>query len=189
MRTAYPKLPGVAVSTFVSDDGAAMADFASATPFEPEKSDFLHDRKELPAAPRTAPWITLRRLEFGILSVLLTIGFVALEFQTAAGWDGRREFEVPVTIPFAAIAAVCLASMLLRGRWLEAMPGLGLLVLALVLTGCNIWRAQYVDGTDALRDALTILTAVLMGFATLAFVAGFFWAEWRHPVKAPAPEV
>ena len=166
-----------------------MADFASPTPFEPEKATFLHERAERPAPPDTTALVTARRLAGVVLSVLFAAGFVALLYQTRASWAGHRDFVVPITIPLASIAGVAVGMLIVRGQVMALLPGMGLLFVALLLIGANIWRGEVVDGSDAFRNALSIITAVLLGFAALAFTIGLIWAEVAHPIKAPVAEM
>jgi hypothetical protein len=165
-----------------------MADLAAPAPYEAEKSTFLHDRSARPSRPGASPLLSGRRLLGIALSVLCTAGFVALEFQTRGTWNGRRDFAVPVTVPFSAISGVAVGMLLFRTQVLGLLPGFGFLAVALLLTGADIWRGEVVDGSDALRNVLAIITAVFLGLAALAFTVGLVWAEVTQPIKAPQPE-
>ena len=162
-----------------------MADLAAPAPFEPEKSTSLHDRAERPKAPAASTATQAKRFAEGGLALLLTVGFVALLFQTRATWEGQRDWVVPATVPLAVISAIALAGLLMRKQMIAAGPGLLFLAFALGLTGANIGGA----GSGRAQDVLTITTAVLLGIAAACFLIAFVIVEWTRPFKAPAPEM
>ena len=162
-----------------------MADLAAPAPFESEKTTALHDRAERPKAPTAGLTTSAKRFAEAGLALLLTVGFVALCFQTRATWDGQRDWVVPATVPVAAISAIALAGLLMRKQFIAAGPGLLLLFFALGLTGANIAA----DGSDTAQDVLTITTAVLLVIAAGCLIAAFAAVEWLRPIKAPAPEM
>lgn len=162
-----------------------MADLAAPAPFEPDKSTYLHDRSARPKAPVVSTATYLKRFTELGLGLLLTVGAVALCFQTRAAWAGHRDWVVPAVVVPAATAAIALAGLLIRKQIVAAGPGLVLLFLGLVLTGTNI----AIDGSDTVSDVLSIITAVLFGGTAIALIAAFAMVEWTRPIKAPAPEM
>ena len=162
-----------------------MADFAAPAPFDPDKSTYLHDRGERPKAPAAGAATYVKRFSELGLGLLLTVGFVALCFQTRAAWAGHRDWVVPAIVIPAAMAAVALAGLLMRKQIVAAGPGLIFLFLGLVLTGTNI----VADGSDTVNNVLSIITAVLLGIAAALFIVAFVVVEWTRPIKAPAPEM
>ena len=162
-----------------------MADFAAPAPFEPVKTTYLHDRSERPKAPAASHSTTAKRFAEIGLGLLLTVGFVALCFQTRAAWAGHRDWVVPALVVPTAMAAIALAGLLMRKQIVAAGPGLAFLVLGLALTVLNI----AIDGSDTLQNVLSIITAVLLGIAAMLLIVAFVVVEWKHPIKAPAPEM
>ncbi len=164
-----------------------MANLSAPVPVEPEKIPWVHDRSRIPAAPATS-WKD-RAVQFqGLaLGLLLALGFTALAFQTRDSWTVRRDWVVPMTIPFWATAGVALGHLVARRLWKDAAPGLALLVVAIALIGANDLRALQVDGSDNLRDALSILTGVDLGLMVVALLVAVFGAEIKNPTKAPPP--
>ncbi len=163
-----------------------MADFSLPAPYEPQKVDELHRGEAKPKPPRLPIPQLLRAHATIILGTALGLGFVALAFEARASWGSHRDWVVPVTVPFWALAGVAMASLLLRRRWAEAAAGLALLAVVLALTAVDVWAA-YSGGSDALRDALAILTGVALGAMVVAAVAGYVWSELRAG-PPPAPE-
>lgn len=165
-----------------------MANFSVPAPFEPRKAVYLNDRSNRPAAPEAGAKDYVNQfLGFG-LGILLSIGFLALSYQTRAVWEGQRDWVVPTTVPFFAMGGVALGFLISRKAWLYAAPGIALLVLVLVLTGLNIWRGEVVSGSDGLRDALSIITGVLVGFMLAALVVGWAMMAWKFPPKGDIPQ-
>ena len=124
-----------------------------------------------------------------VLGILFGIGMVALAFQARASWESHRDWVVPVTVPLLVVAGLGLGFLAARLRWIELALPVGLLVLALVLTILNILRGIATDGEDGLRDAMTIITAVLLGFSVASLIAALAWVEFRNPIRPPAPEM
>lgn len=166
-----------------------MADFNAAVPVNDEKVDALHAQDEMPKRP-TLTMLDMARVYTGFaLGSLLGVGMVALAFQTRASWESHRDWVVPVTVPLLVVAGLGLGFLAARLRWKELALPVGLLVLALVLTALNIIRGIATDGEDGLRDAMTIITAVLLGFSVASLMAALAWVEFRNPIRPPAPEM
>jgi len=165
-----------------------MTDFAAPIPVEPAKADYLHERERIPAAPKATIADLARRHAGLALGFVLAMGYMAMAFQTRASWGAHRDWVVPMTVPFWVIGGVALGHLVDRKQWAAAAPGIGLLLVAIVLTGLNDWRGAVTEGSDALRDALTTITAVVLGFSLAALTAALVWVEAARPTKAPAPE-
>lgn len=164
-----------------------MADFAAKAPSEATKDTYVHDRALLPSAPKKSFGEMARWSMIIVLSVLFTIAFVALEFQTRVSWDGHRDFVVPVTIPFAAIAGVSLAALIVRREWSALGLPLALLLVVVALTVVNWVVGTDVEGRDIFRDILT-WTAFVFMVATLASLIGaLIYVEVVRPIQAPPP--
>lgn len=162
-----------------------MADFTLPAPYEPQKADELHRAEAKPKPPRLPLPQLLRAHATIILGTALGLGFVALAFEARASWGSHRDWVVPVTVPFWALAGVAMASLLLRRRWAEAAAGLALLAVVLALTAVDVWAA-FADASDALRDALAILTGIALGAMVAATLAGYLWSELRGGPPAAA---
>lgn len=164
-----------------------MADFTAKAPFEAEKANFLHDKAEEPAAPKKSTFDIVRWSTIIALSVLFTIGFVALEFQTRASWDGHRDFAVPVSIPLAAIAGVALAALIVRRAWGSLGIPMALLGIVIALTAVNAVAGVDVQGQDIFRDLLTWTAFVFMVITLIWLVATLIYLEVTRPIQAPPP--
>jgi hypothetical protein len=164
-----------------------MTNWAGTAPAEPKKSDYLHDRSRIPPAPRARTVELGERWAGMAIGFLFAMGFMALAFQTRASWGVHRDWVVPTTAPFWAIGGVALGHLLARRAWTALGPGVLLLALGLVFTVLNLWRSTQVEGSDTLRDVLTIITAVVLGLSLFALAFGAVWVEARQPRKAPPP--
>lgn len=166
-----------------------MANFSAAVPIEPEKSTYLHERTNRPAAPKRSN-MDLFRSFLGLgLGVLFALGFIALAFQVRAGWDNHREWVVATTVPGLVLGGLAAGHLIARRQIAALGPGVGLLVLTLVLVVLNYLRGRDTSGNDGLRDALSIISGVLLVLTVGALVGALVRVEWKHPTKAPAPEV
>lgn len=165
-----------------------MANFSIPAPVETEKSTFLHDRTQRPAAPAASRLELAQR--WGILAagVVLSVGASALMFSVRDSWDNHREWLVTV-IPFLVIAAIGLAYLVARREIVALAPGLVFLSLALLFGGADILADNDGGASDTTRDVLSILGGISLGIAVLALVIAFFWVEIRKPTKAPTPEL
>jgi hypothetical protein len=164
-----------------------MADFTAKAPFEAEKPTYLHDRAEEPAAPKKSRLDIVRWSTIIVLGVLFTIAFVALEYQTRASWDGRRDFAVPVSVPLAGMAGVALAALIVRRAWGALGIPLVLLGVIAVLTAVNAVAGVDVEGQDIFRDLLTWTTFVFMVITLAWLVVTLVYLEVTRPIQAPPP--
>ena len=163
------------------------ANFSAAVPVETEKAGYIHERAERPVEPQTQrDWG--RFLLLIVLGIAFTAAFVALAFQTRAGWDDPREWVVATTVPFYAIAGVGLAYLFVRRAWVEATPALGMLATVLTFTIGNLARAAETSGPDDFRDGLSIATGIFLGLTVLAVLVAVVLVEWRNPTRPPAPK-
>ncbi|MBI2764557.1 MAG: hypothetical protein HYX53_01460 [Chloroflexi bacterium] len=164
-----------------------MADLSSAMPVEPQKADYLHERSRIPAAPHASVVGLVRQNLTLVLSVAFTVGFFALAVQTRAGWDSRRDWVIPAAAQGAAIGAIAVAYLVTRKRVLAILPVAVLLVLAAGLTALNIWRGYETTGGDGLRNAMTIVTAVVIALALGSAFVTMLVVEGTNPTRPPAP--
>lgn len=164
-------------------------DFSVPAPVEPEKQgDYLHDRSRLPEAPARPQW---RRAEdiFGLVSLIATIALTVVALQTWDAWDNTRDLGFVISVGIVALGGVGLGYLLWRQRWDWAGPSLIIGFLIALVIGANLWRASYVDGSDTLRDVLSIVTGILGGLLIGIVVFGYFWVEITDPTRAPEPEM
>lgn len=164
-----------------------MADLSAPVPVEATKSGaYLHDRSRIPAAPETLT-ASLTRYLGPLVGLAAGLGLVALAVQTRDGWESHRDWVVPAAATGCVLGGLALGYLAGRGKWLAALPGLGLVVVALILTALNIWRGEVVSGHDALRDATSIVTAVFLGASVAALGAALVWVEVTDPTRPPEP--
>lgn len=184
-----PRSPGgIAGSAATYHDSQTMTDFAAKAPFNPEKTNELHARESMPAAPdRSRNDLIGHFLGLG-LGLIGTCIFLVLAFQARAGWHNHREWVVATTVPGGVVAGVCFGYLLARKRLTAAMPGVALLAVCILFTLLNTVRGWTSDGPDYLRDVLTILAGVFLVLAGHAFLIAEVWVELKHPTRAPAPE-
>lgn len=166
-----------------------MVNWSAPAPRNPEKPDWLHDQSQLPPAPGRSTGDYIRGFMPLILGLAFAAGFVALSFQARASWGAHRDWVVPTTIPLTALGGVALGYLVARRAWLEASPGIFLLLITLTLTVLNIWRGAVTDGEDTLRDVLTITTAVFLGLTVVALWLAMAYVEAKRPTRAPQPEM
>jgi peptidoglycan/LPS O-acetylase OafA/YrhL len=159
-----------------------MANFAARVPIESEKSTYLHERANRPAPPKRTSVDLLRSYLGAGLGVVFAIGFVALAFQIRAGWDNHREWVVAITVPGLVLAGIAFGHLIVRKQLMALAPGAGLLVLTVALVLLNFWRGQETTGEDNLRDALSIISGVLLVLTVGALVGALAWVEWKRPV-------
>ncbi len=164
-----------------------MADLTAQAPTEPQKTRWVHDRSRIPARPATTAQDLHLRYRGWLLGFVLALGLTALAFQTRATWESRRDWVVPMTVPFWASAGIALGLLVDGRRWKAAAPGIVLFVVALLLTGLNIWRGTETDGQDNWRDALSIITGVTLGFMVVALLAGLIGSELTRTKQAQPP--
>lgn len=166
-----------------------MTDFAAPAPFNPEKTNELHARESLPAAPAITRGDWARHFLGLGLGIVGTCIFVALAFQARAGWDNHREWVVAMTLPGGVIAGVCFGFLLARQQVAAALPGIALLVISASLAAMNYSRSLITDGPDTQRDILTVSSGIFLILAGHAFLIAEVWTEWKNPARAPKPEM
>jgi len=163
-----------------------MADLMSATPSEPAKSDYLHQRERIPEKPESLE--SAARSYWG-MAIGLAIGLagVALVFEARSGWTSHRDWVTPAGAVFAGIAGLAMGYVWQRGRLPLLATAAFFLFLAVVFTVLNVFRRQGTDGNDNGSLALTILTTLCL-IATLiaAVVAALIVARMKP--SPPAPE-
>lgn len=167
-----------------------MPNFADTIPVENEKSGaYLHDRTAIPAGPSFSVVGWVKENQGLVLGLIFALGFSALAFQTRSTWHTHRDWVIPVTTPLLALGGVCLGHLVGRRAIKALMPGLGMVGLAIVLTGFNILRSLYSHGPDTARNVLTVLTTLCIAAAIALFVYATVQLELRNPTKAPTPEM
>ena len=67
-------------------------------------------------------------------------------------------------------------------------PAFLLLALTAALVASNIWRGSATDGSDGLRDALSIMSGVTIGLTVAAAVGAMIFVEATRPLRAQTPE-
>ena len=164
-----------------------MADLTSRIPMEADKTPWVHDRSRIPERPAATNRELFVRYQGLLLGLGLALAFTALAFQTRATWTTHRDWVVPMTVVFWAGAGVALGYLIDRRRWKEAAPGLALLAVGIVLIGVNDVRGMQVEGSDGLRDALSIITGVVFGFMIAALLGALVWVEMKDPTKVAPP--
>jgi hypothetical protein len=164
-----------------------MADLTAPVPIEPEKTPWVHDHSRIPGRPATTSRDLLLRYQGLLLGFALALAFTALAFQTRATWTTHRDWVVPMTVPFWAGAGIALGHLIDRRKWKEAAPGLALLAVGIMLIGVNDVRGMQVDGSDGLRDALSIITGIDFGFMIAALLGALVWVEMKDPTKVAPP--
>lgn len=166
-----------------------MTNWASPTPSEPNKAHYLHERERIPSPPKLTIAEYAKRYALLLAGIFVAMLIVALAFQTRDSWGAHRDWVIPVTAPLLAIAGVALGYLAVRGAWLEATPGILLLLLAVLLGAGNLWRGSVVDGDDTLRDVLAISGGVLIALGVLALIAAMAWVEVRRPTRPPEAQM
>ncbi|MEX0781684.1 MAG: hypothetical protein WD557_03470 [Dehalococcoidia bacterium] len=166
-----------------------MTDWSTPAPVNPEKPNWLHDQAQLPGPP-------VRRLtEYAailgplVLGLVFTGALVALAFWSRASWESHRDWVVPVTVPLLAIGGVAIGYLAARRAWAAAGPAFFLLALAAAFVASNIWRGTATEGSDGLRDALSIMSGVTIALAVAAAVGGMVFVEKTRPTRPPAAEM
>lgn len=166
-----------------------MADWSAPAPTAPEREHWLHDQSKLPGAPVRGTVDYLRMFLPLALGLVLSAGLVALAFEVRSSWDSHRDWVVPVTVPLLVMGGVSMAYLLQRRALIAIAPAIVFLVLAGLFAGFNIARASTTEGSDAGRDALSILGGVSLGLAIASLLGGMAWVEATRPTRAPAGEL
>ncbi len=165
-----------------------MANFSIAAPVETEKTAFLHDRSQRPAAPEASRVDLLKRWTGFVLGLAISVGLTAVLFSLRDSWENHREWLVTL-IPVLVIAGVGLGHLLARRQVMALGVGGGLLFLTLLFTLFDVIADRDSGSTLKTRDVLSILGGVCLGFTTVALIATLLWVELRNPTKAPTPEL
>lgn len=166
-----------------------MPDWSVPAPTEPQKTAWLHDLTQRPARPKVEPgdW---GQFFLGLgLGFLFTLGLTALAFQTRDSWGSHRDWVVPTTIPFYAMAGIAAAYLFVRREWEAAAAGIVFTLISVGLMLGNIARGREVEGDDLARDLMAASGGVALGLAVVCFIAAFFWVQWRRPEKVAPPEM
>lgn len=165
-----------------------MANLSLPAPVEEDKTAYLHDRLQRPAAPQVSRLDLLKRWNGFLLGLVISVGLTAVLFSLRDSWHNHREWLVTV-IPFLVIAGVGLGHLLAR-RKLTSLAVAGVfLFLALLFTFFDIIADRDGGATMTTRDVLSILGGIALGFATVALIVTLVWVEVRNPTKAPTPEL
>jgi peptidoglycan/LPS O-acetylase OafA/YrhL len=164
------------------------ADFSQPVPANSEKVDALHVQEQMPARPKLARNDLVRVFLPPALGLLFAIGAVAMAFQARASWESHRDWVVPVTVPILVLGGLGLGYLVARMNLRTLAPTVTLLSLTLLFGFLNILRGEWTEGGDGLRDALSIITGVLLGATIVSAIATYAWDEIKNPVKAPAAE-
>ncbi len=163
-----------------------MANWSGATPANPEKPNWLHDQAELPAPPERSRRDYARIAAPILLGIAFTAALVALGFQARASWESHRDWVIPGTIPLLAIGGVAVGYLAARREWMALGPVFFLLLLLCAMTALNIWRGAETEGSDAFRDALSIIQGVLLGLTVASAIGAMVFVEWTRPTRPPA---
>lgn len=164
-----------------------MANLSIPAPYEPEKTDYLHDRSTRPDGPPASRLEMGRRWIVPALGMVFAVGLTALLFSLRDSWGNHREWLVTV-IPVLVIAGIALGYLIVRRQWIPLAPGFVFLMLALLFGGADLFADN--DGaSDTVRNVLSILGGISLGIATLALSIALVWVELRNPTKAPTPEL
>jgi len=166
-----------------------MTNWASPSPSEPNKAHYLHDRERIPRPPKPTVAEYAKQYALPLIGIFLTVPIVGLAFQTRDSWGAQRDWVIPVTAPLLAIAGVALAYLVVRRAWLEAAPGVALLLIAVLLGAANLWRGAVVDGPDTLRDVLASSGGVFISLGVLALIGAMAWVEIRRPTRPPEAQM
>ena len=165
-----------------------MANLTIPAPYEPEKTDYLHDRSTRPDAPNASRVELGKRWSGLALGLVISVGLTALLFSVRDSWSNHREWLVTL-IPVLVIAGIALGHLTVRRQWVALSPGLVFLFLALLFGGADIFADNDAAASDTARDVLSILGGIALGIATVAFCIALVWVEARKPTRAPTPEL
>jgi peptidoglycan/LPS O-acetylase OafA/YrhL len=166
-----------------------MSQFSDPIPVNAEKVHALHAQEELPGRPALSRMDMAKVWAPMAIGILFALGAVALGFQARASWESHRDWVVPVTVPLLVIGGMAMGYLTARMRLKALAVPIGLLSIAMLFVLLNIIRGNSTTGDDGLRDALSIMTGVLLGASVLTLTVAFAWSEFQDPVKPPAPEM
>lgn len=165
-----------------------MANLTIPAPYEPDKTEFLHDRSTRPDAPNESRIELGKRWSGLALGAAISVGLTALLFSVRDSWDNHREWLVTI-IPMLVIAGIALGHLAVRRQWVALAPGLVFLFLALMFGAGDIMADNDEAASDSARDVLSILGGIALGIATIALSVALVVVELRNPTKAPTPEL
>ena len=165
------------------------ADFSAPAPVEREKQgDYLHDRERIPDEPKDRMQLVRPYIGMGI-GLLLAFLFTGLAFEARDSWNAHRDWVVPATVPFLALAGIAMGHLIWRGEWSAFFPGFLLLLGVIGIEFSNWWRSTLTDGDDVARDVLSIAAGVVLGITVAYLIAAVIWVELKRPTRAPQPEM
>jgi hypothetical protein len=162
-----------------------MANWSAPAPTAPDRENWLHDQSQLPPAPSEGRAGYVRWLLPIALGLAFTAGMVALAFQARATWDSHRDWVVPTTVPLLALGGVAMAYLFARRAGLALLTPIVLILLLCGITVLNIWRGAETEGSDGLRDAMSIIQGVLIGLTVLSLVVAAIYVEATRPTRPP----
>ncbi|MFN8616398.1 MAG: hypothetical protein U0837_04840 [Dehalococcoidia bacterium] len=164
-----------------------MANLSIPAPIEPEKTPWIHDRSQRPAAPARDRAALARQWWGFALGLVLSVGLTATMFSLRDSWHNHREWLVTF-IPVLVIAGVGLGHLIAREKLLAISVGLGFLLLAWMFMLFDIIADN--DGSSmGTRDTFSILGGIALGFGAVALSIALLWVEVRNPTRAPAPQL
>lgn len=164
-----------------------MADFSLPAPYEPKKSEFIHDRATRPKRP-AVDWreLTGRFWGLGMGLAFSLLGTVAM-FELRDSWDNHREWLVSF-IPFFAIAGLAFGHLMYRGKWEAlAVPG-GFLLLTAIFT-VSVFLGDIDEVSRDTRRVVAILGGISLALTVVSAMVALLWVELRDPAKAPPPQM
>jgi hypothetical protein len=165
-----------------------MANLSIPAPIEPEKSPWIHDRSQRPAAPARSR-MDLAKLWWGFgLGLVISVGLTATLFSLRDSWHNHREWLVTV-IPVLVIAGIGLGHLIARGKLKALAVPMGFLFIALLFTLFDIIADNESGSHMKARDVYSILGGIALGFAAVSLAIALLWVEIRNPTKAPTPEL
>jgi hypothetical protein len=167
-----------------------MADFQSAAPVEPNKiGDYLHERSRIPAAPERSAGHYWTVYGGFIVGVLFALAVSALVFELRDAWESHRDWVPPAAMVPAVLGAVALGHLASRARVNAiALPAF-LLFIAASGPQLNLWMHHEFPEKDGISLAITIVSALCLGIATVWLLVALLWTEATDPTHAPEPEM
>lgn len=162
-----------------------MADFSLPAPFEPQKSEFIHDRATRPKGPAVT-WKDLAARFWGYaFGAVFALLFTVAMFQLRDSWDNHREWLVSF-IPFFAIAGLAFGYLAQQGKWEALAAAGGFLALTAIFT-VSVLLGDIDEVSRDTRRVVAILGGISLGVTVVAAIVTLAVVEWRNPPKAPPP--